>query len=135
MTPFGEMTEEDFDDMMGHDELTLDGYQEKATEFAIYHGSLLYPTLGLAGEAGEVSEKVKKLFRDDEVNFMADNLTDEIEYEKARAIALECGDVLWYLANIANDLGYSLEEIADMNIAKLTDRKYRNTIHGSGDTR
>lgn len=121
--------------MTGHDELTLDSYQDKATNFAIYKGSLLYPTLGLAGEAGEVSEKVKKLYRDDEFNFMQEDLTDELEPEQARDLALELGDVLWYVANIANDIGYSLEEIADMNIDKLSSRMSRGALKGSGDHR
>ena len=54
MTPFGEMTEEDFDDLIAHEEMTLDEYQDKATQFAVYGGGLLYATIGLASEAGEV---------------------------------------------------------------------------------
>jgi len=135
MTPFGEMTEEEFDDLIAHEEMTLDEYQDKATQFAVYGGGLLYATIGLASEAGEVAGKVKRLLRDDDIDFTADDVTEEIDYEQARAIASECGDTLWYLASVANEIGYSLEEIAEMNIAKLTDRKYRNTIHGSGDTR
>lgn len=122
-------------DYVGHDEMTLDEYQDKASEFCFYKGSLLYPALGLAGESGEVVEKVKKLYRDDEINFMREDMTDELTAEQARAVALECGDVLFYIAAIANDIGYSLEEIADMNLAKLTDRQHRNVLTGSGDYR
>lgn len=125
----------DLDTIVGHDEMTLDEYQDKASEFCFYKGSLLYPALGLAGESGEVVEKVKKLYRDDEINFMREDMTDELSAEQARAIALECGDVLFYIAAIANDIGYSLEEIADMNIDKLADRKARNVLSGSGDHR
>ena len=124
------------DDMFyGHDEMTLDYYQEKASEFIFYKGSLLYPTLGLTGESGEVAEKVKKLYRDDEINFMRDDMMDELTPEQSKELALELGDVLFYIAAIAGDIGYSLEEIADMNIDKLTSRQKRNKLSGSGDLR
>ena len=124
------------DDMFyGHDEMTLDYYQEKASEFIFYKGSLLYPTLGLTGEAGEVAEKVKKLYRDDEINFMRDDMMDELTPEQSKELALELGDVLFYIAAIAGDIGYGLEEIADMNIDKLTSRQKRNKLSGSGDLR
>lgn len=129
------MTAEDFDDMIGHDELTLDAYQDKASDFIFYKGSLLYPTLGLTGEAGEVAEKVKKLYRDDEINFMREDMTEELTADQASDLALELGDVLFYIAAIAGDIGYSLEEIADMNIDKLAQRQARNTLSGSGDHR
>ena len=98
-------------------------YQKKASSFAIYPAThkVLYPTLGLCGEAGEVAEKVKKQVRDGVFN--------------RHEVAKELGDVLWYLANLSNDIGYNLDEIADMNIEKLTSRKNRNKIKGSGDNR
>jgi len=98
-------------------------YQIKAASFAIYPAThkVLYPTLGLCGEAGEVAEKVKKQVRDGTFN--------------RHEVAKELGDVLWYLANLANDIGYNLDEIADINIEKLSSRKDRNKIQGSGDNR
>jgi NTP pyrophosphatase (non-canonical NTP hydrolase) len=81
----------------------------------------MYPTLGLCGEAGEVAEKVKKQVRDGVFN--------------RHEVAKELGDVLWYLANISNDIGYSLKEIANMNVDKLRSRKERDVIKGSGDNR
>lgn len=98
-------------------------YQNKAVSFAIYPAThkVLYPTLGLCGEAGEVADKVKKQVRDGVFN--------------RHEVAKELGDVLWYLANLANDIGYNLDEIADMNIEKLTSRQARNKIKGSGDNR
>ena len=98
-------------------------YQKKAVSFAIYPAThkVLYPTLGLCGETGEVAEKVKKQVRDGVFN--------------RHEVAKELGDVLWYLANLSNDIGYNLDEIADINIEKLTSRKYRDKIKGSGDNR
>ena len=103
-------------------------YQKRAIETAIYgEGSkIIYPTLGLTGEAGEVADKVKKVLRDSNGVF-----SDEKRIE----IAKEIGDVLWYCAALANDLGYGLDLIAEMNIDKLNSRKERNMIHGSGDNR
>lgn len=108
--------------------MTLNDYQERALETAIYpqRYTVIYPTLGLTGEAGEVADKVKKVIRDGY----------DIKDESIRhAIAEEIGDVLWYVATLANDLGYSLEDIAEMNNEKLQSRKERNKIHGSGDNR
>ena len=98
-------------------------YQRKAVAFAIYPAThkVLYPTLGLCGEAGEVAEKVKKQVRDGVFN--------------RHEVAKELGDVLWYLANICNDIGYNLDEIADLNISKLSSRKGRHVIQGSVDNR
>lgn len=87
---------------------------------------IIYPTLGLTGEAGEVSDKVKKVLRDNNGDFSV---------EQRKAIALELGDTLWYAAALAKDLGFTLEEICLMNLNKLADRKKRNKIHGNGDNR
>jgi len=98
-------------------------YQLKAVGFAMYPAThkVLYPTLGLCGEAGEVAEKIKKQVRDGVFN--------------RHEVAKELGDVLWYLTNLANDIGYNLDEIAGMNVDKLQSRKERNVIQGSGDNR
>jgi NTP pyrophosphatase (non-canonical NTP hydrolase) len=98
-------------------------YQRKAVSFAIYPAThkVLYPALGLCGETGEVAEKVKKQVRDGVFN--------------RHEVAKELGDVLWYLANLSNDIGYNLDEVADINIEKLTSRKDRDKIKGSGDNR
>lgn len=106
----------------------LNAYQEKARSFAVYPDNikLLYPVIGLAGESGEVCEKFKKIYRDSE---------GVISNENKRLIALELGDVLWYVSNIAVDLGLELSEIARLNIQKLESRKKRNKLQGSGDER
>lgn len=108
--------------------MTVNEYQQAALTTAIYPEDkrIIYPTLGMTGEAGEVADKVKKVIRDNGQVF-----TDE----KKREIAKEIGDVLWYCATLANDLGYSLEDIAEMNIEKLESRKQRGMIGGSGDNR
>jgi NTP pyrophosphatase (non-canonical NTP hydrolase) len=109
--------------------MDLNAYQQAAGRTALYPDrgrNALYPTLGLCGEAGEVADKVKKVLRDDGGEFSA---------ERRQAIALELGDVLWYVAQLAHELGLSLEEIASANLAKLADRADRNVLGGSGDRR
>ena len=108
--------------------MTIKEYSEKAIATATYGwgDSIIYPTLGLNGEAGEVAEKVKKVLRDKYGVF-----DEEIKYDMAR----EIGDIIWYCNALARDIGYSLEEIMDMNIVKLESRKLRGVISGSGDNR
>jgi NTP pyrophosphatase (non-canonical NTP hydrolase) len=105
-------------------EMELDAYQIGALATAIYptEYKIVYPTLGLVGEAGEVAEKIKKSLRGD---------APLDRFEAAR----ELGDVLWYLAALARDLGFTLEEVAEMNLQKLRDRRARNVLQGDGDNR
>lgn len=104
-------------------------YQQKSRTTAKYpvigHG-VIYPTLGLVNEAGEVAGKIKKIFRD------KDGVIGEAEKEALKA---ELGDVLWYLSQVATELDLSLDEIAEANIAKLLDRQARGKIQGDGDNR
>lgn len=108
--------------------MTLNEYQEKALETAVYpkQFKIIYPALGLNGEAGEVADKVKKVIRDNQ---------EEFDDNRKKEIAKELGDVLWYIATLANDIGYSLEDIAEMNYEKLSSRKERGMLGGSGDNR
>lgn len=108
--------------------MELNEYQNKALETAIYPQELkiIYPTLGLTGEAGEVSDKVKKVLRDNNGVFSEDRKLE---------IAKELGDVAWYLSVCANDLGFTLEEICQMNYEKIKSRKERGKINGNGDNR
>lgn len=103
-------------------------YQEQALSTAVYNRrwSIIYPALKLSGEAGEVSEKVGKVLRDEQGIFLD---------EKRLEIAKELGDVLWYINALAHDIGYDLETIAKMNIVKLFKRRDENKIQGSGDNR
>ena len=102
--------------------MTFDEYQEFAKTTAIYsdNAKVVYPTLGLSGEAGEVAEKVKKNIRDG---------------KSLEGVGLELGDVLWYISALADDLGVTLEEVAQANVDKLRSRMERNKIKGSGDNR
>ena len=104
-------------------------YQEEARTSAIYPNkgnNFIYPTLGLAGEAGEVAEKIKKIIRD------SDGIVSE---EKKAELAKELGDVLWYISNLAEELGLKLEDVARGNIEKLRSRLERGKVHGNGDNR
>ena len=106
----------------------FNSYQRNASTTAIYPDEhrILYPALGLAGEAGEVANKVKKLIRDG-----PDKRPDTWRED----IASEIGDVLWYCAALATDLNLSLGMIARQNEKKLGQRKQSGTLGGSGDTR
>ena len=104
-------------------------YQEKAKETAVYpktEPSWIYPLLGLAGETGEIFEKLKKVIRDEK---------GKISDEKLDLLKKEIGDVLWYLATLSTELGLDFNQIAEENIQKLFSRKERNVLHGSGDLR
>ena len=104
-------------------------YQQRSRETARYPhvgANPIYPTLGLCGEAGEVADKVKKVIRDQEGTFSADTVA---------ALKLELGDVLWYVAQLATELGLDLGDVAEANLHKLASRAARNVIAGSGDDR
>ena len=106
----------------------LDMYQKVALTTAIYprEQAIIYPTLGLTGEAGEVANKVKKIIRDGS-NKNDNSMVSEIKSE--------IGDCLWYIAVLANDFNIKLSDIASANLEKLEKRKQKGTIHGSGDNR
>ena len=113
--------------------LNFDDYQTLALSTAVYQNvgeNLVYPALGLAGETGEYADKVKKNWRNKD-SMSAANLT----YEEKKEFAKELGDILWYLAASARELGFELSEIAVQNIAKLSDRRNRDVIKSAGDNR
>jgi len=104
-------------------------YQKLARATAVYSGAgnnFAYPALGLCGEAGEVAEKIKRVVRDGRT---------EISAQEVAEISKELGDVLWYVANLAQEVGLDLDAIASENIAKLQSRQVRGVLHGSGDNR
>jgi NTP pyrophosphatase (non-canonical NTP hydrolase) len=109
--------------------MELSDYQERSRATAVYPGAganLLYPTLGLCGEAGEVAEKIKKMVRDD---------AGVLSPERREALAKELGDVLWYVAQLATEAGLDLDAIATGNLDKLLSRRERDVLRGSGDDR
>ncbi len=110
--------------------MNFKNYQKLSRRTAIYpskfKSGVIYPALGLGGEAGEVLEKVKRFIRDKKM---------EADSEFKEAIKKELGDVLWYAAQLATELNLSLEDIAKTNIEKLFSRMKRGKLHGSGDDR
>ena len=109
--------------------MDLKTYQERSRATARYPdagGNPLSPTLGLCGEAGEVAEKVKKVLRDRQGRFGP---------EAVEAIGLELGDVLWYVAQLATELGLRLDDVATANLEKLSSRAERGVLAGDGDRR
>jgi NTP pyrophosphatase (non-canonical NTP hydrolase) len=109
-------------------ELTFTEYQEETQRTAIYPKDIavLYCTVALAGETGEVCEKIKKVYRDMERHFTR---------EKKLEIAKELGDVLWYVSQLAKELGIPLGVIAKANLTKLRERMENGKLAGSGDNR
>ncbi|ABB56131.1 nucleoside triphosphate pyrophosphohydrolase family protein [Synechococcus elongatus] len=104
-------------------------YQRQSRQTACYPQAgrnFLYPTLGLCGEAGEVAEKIKKVIRDRH---------GQIDAETQAAIAKELGDVLWYVAQLATELGLEMDAIASANLEKLRSRQQRGVLQGDGDNR
>jgi len=112
-----------YNEVYKNKQLGLNDYQKAASKTAIYRSehSILYPALGLAGEAGEVANKVKKMLRDNKFD--------------RNAIAAEIGDVLWYIAALSRDLNIDLHDLAMQNLEKLYGRKARGTLGGNGDDR
>lgn len=109
--------------------MNFEEYQEQSRTTALYpnQGSnFIYPVLGLTGEAGEVAEKIKKVLRDK---------NGQIDDATRTDIKKELGDVLWYVAQLATELGLSLDDVAISNLEKLFERKRRDMLHGSGDNR
>jgi len=109
--------------------MDMNEYQQRSRKTALYPvigHPVIYPTLGLANEAGEVAGKIKKVFRDKD---------GQISDETRQALKSELGDVLWYIAQVATELGLDLEDIASSNLDKLYDRMERGKLGGDGDVR
>ena len=109
--------------------MNLNEYQAQAKTTAVYTNPeqrLICTILGLSGEAGEVAEKFKKVYRDKGGVISA---TDRLEIQK------ELGDVLWYLAVLSDTLGLTLDEVASLNLEKLKARQQRGQLQGNGDNR
>jgi len=116
------------DQILAYHGMGMNEYQRLAHATVKYPEDMkvIYPTLGLCGEAGETAEKIKKWIRDD---------NRVMTPERLELIKKEMGDVLWYLAALTYDLGLTLDEVARHNIQKLQDRRERGVIKGTGDIR
>ncbi len=110
--------------------MTFDDYQKQTRKTLIRHPDSLIATtilaMGVSGEAGEVLEKWKKI-----LVYQNGAVSDEDK----KQIGKELGDVVWYVAALADDLGLSLEELMQENLKKLAGRKNRDTLRGQGDNR
>jgi NTP pyrophosphatase (non-canonical NTP hydrolase) len=108
--------------------MQLSEYQRLSRSTAQYprNEALTYPALGLAGEAGEFADHAKKVIRDD---------GGEVTAGRRQAMAKELGDVLWYVSQLASELGLDLDEIAQGNLDKLRSRQQRGVLSGEGDDR
>lgn len=110
--------------------MNLDEYQKQALTTVLAtedkFKDLLHWVLGINGESGEIAEKVKKIIRDK---------NGEVSDEDKQELAKEIGDVLWYLAVFADQLGFSFNDVAQQNLDKLQSRKQRGVLKGSGDNR
>jgi NTP pyrophosphatase (non-canonical NTP hydrolase) len=102
-----------------------DNLEEIENNF-LHMSGILYTSLGLSNEAGEVLGKIKKVIRD---------YNCKISESTKKEISKELGDVLWYISNLAKELDLSLDDIARENLEKLFSRKERNLIKGDGDER
>ena len=114
--------------------LSLNEYQKRAKATAVYPEAQAFPYLatGLASEAGEVAGLVSKGIRGDKLTGNLTVFTGKVAYVD---LIKELGDVLWFVSQFATELGVDLEEIAEINLAKLGDRQKRGVIKGSGDNR
>ncbi len=104
-------------------------YQQQSRKTAIYPdlgNNIVYPTLGLVGEAGEIAEKIKKMLRDD---------AGELTEERKELLKKELGDVLWYIAQLCTEMGFDMDDVATHNLDKLFSRMDRGKLKGDGDTR
>ncbi len=133
--------------------ITFNEYQERALATRDCPDSMYYYALGLTGEAGEVSDKIKKFWRDtvyptakeynaqhpreavSENDTHVDADMNLFSHEHKQAVIKELGDTMWYIAAIANTLGVTLEEVAWTNLMKIESRVKTGTIHGEGDNR
>ena len=120
------------EELKGRSVLGMDTYQRQCAETAIYRNTcpdqlarINYCVLGLVGEAGELANKLKKVHRGDTI----------LDFQQMQKLVDELGDVLWYSAMLADELGVGFGYVGEKNINKLRERRERNTLHGSGDKR
>lgn len=124
MTPtFREYLDDKIKEYNKEKRMSFNDYQNEAMSFRMETASALYALLNLAGEVGELNSLMAKAIRDGR----------KPDYDMN--VKKELGDILWSVAAIAIDHGFTLQDVADANIAKLSKRKIDNTLTGSGDDR
>ena len=106
--------------------LDFNKYQIETRKTKIYRDDIIYPSLGLSGEVGELMNQIKKIYRDD---------NGKISIVRKQNLTKEIGDVMWYIARVADDLNIDLTEVVELNLEKLNSRKDRGQLGGSGDDR
>lgn len=107
--------------------MTVEKYQDFMSTSKVYDKlPVIYPILGMNGEAGEAAEKAKKILRDHD---------GIVSQEMKKAIMKELADVLWYIWATADDMGYTLENVMEVGVKKVKERQETNTVHGNGDNR
>ena len=112
---------------------TFEEYSDAVWQFASYPdrgNNFIYPALGLAGESGEVAEKIKKLWRN-----QGHTAAAQLSAQQKQELVKELGDVLWYVNAMCRELGVAMGEVAAQNAAKLSDRAQRGVIKSEGDNR
>ena len=119
--------------------MTLNEYQHQALSTCLDScNNIAYMLTGLTAEVGEVNDKIAKAVRKEQIKITRNNLCvwdDRTPANFKEELAKEIGDVLWFVSGLAKLLGYSLQEIAEMNIVKLASRQQRGVIDGNGDNR
>lgn len=117
--------------------MEFNSYQVRAFITAVYPNlgsNILYPAIGIAGEAGELLDKIKKAWRNSGV-MKPSSILSTLTEKQISDIAKELGDILWYVAAFATEMGLELNDIAAINLEKLANRHNNNTIKGEGDNR
>lgn len=126
--------------------MTLNEYQERAMTTCMPScDNFAYMFLNLVGEVGEFASKIAKGIRKNKCqigNFAGDpNIltacthTGSMTPEEKLEVRKELGDILWQLSGVCKVMGWTLEEVAEENLAKLASRKERGVIEGNGDNR
>ena len=119
--------------------MTLNEYQQQAMKTCMPScNNIAYMLTGLNAEVGEVNDKIAKAIRKEQIAITRNNLAtwaDRTPEDWETNLQKEVGDCLWFIAGLSKVLGFNLEEIAEMNIAKLASRQQRGVIIGNGDNR
>ena len=116
--------------------MSIEEYQRKAmTTCMESSNNFCYMMLNLVGEVGEFASKIAKYIRKDYIEINHSKIAGIISDDEDDELRKEAGDILWQLSGLCTVMGWKLEDVAQENLAKLSDRKNRNVIEGNGDNR